>query len=247
MATEAASVKGLVDVNTRFGYDPRRGVMVRPEEVKRAGQRWGVVRAYTCSLTAVLFDCEQGNQETLELCARDGFFRPVAVASPTGLYSPQQPARAREQGFAMVRLFPDVHDYAVESAACARLVEAYAGAGMPVMLPNAPGRTGGLSHLLRGREGKFILTGNTYPVMGELLALAESLPTVYVELSGVSTPDGLEVIAGAFSPGRMLWGSGYPMLNVGSAAMVLAASGLTADEIELVGGGNARRLLERER
>jgi len=241
--TEQASVKGLVDINTRFGYDPRRGVMTRPEQVKRAGQRWGVVRAYTCSFTAMLFDCEYGNQQTLELCAQDDFFRPVAVACPTGVWSPQDAARARQQGFATVRLFPEFHEYGIDSAACARLVEAYAEAGMPVMLPNAPGQTTALAHLLRGREGSFILTNNTYHVMGELLALADSLPMVYVEVSGVFTADGLEVIADAFSVQRMLWGSGYPGLNVGSSAMVLRGSGLAAEETELVGWDNARRVL----
>ena len=53
---------------------------------------------------------------------------------PYGGRPPVRVARLREQGFAMVRLFPEVHGYTVDSAACAT-VEALDGMGMPVMLP----------------------------------------------------------------------------------------------------------------
>ncbi len=235
---------GLIDINTRFGRDMKRGVVTSPEEIKRAGRRWGVTGAYTCSYRAIQFDCEEGNRETLELCAADSYFRPVAVACPTGVYSPVRVARLREQGFAMVRLFPEVHGYTVDSAACARLVEALDGMGMPVMLPTVEAEPTRISHLLRGREGAFILCRNRYHVLGDLLALAKSLPSVCVETSDLLTPDGIAAAAEAFSPSRVLWGSGYPMLNVGSTVMVLRGSGLGAKEMEMVASGNARRLLE---
>jgi len=234
----------LVDVNTRFGYDARRGVMTTPGQVKRAGRKWGVVRAYTCSFKAILFDCEEGNQETLDLCAADEHFRPVAVACPTGMYSPTRTDKIREGGFAMVRLFPDIHGYAVDNTACARLVEGLSEAGIAVMLPTAASETTRLAHLLRGRQGTFILTHNRYGVLGELLALAGFLPSVYVESSDVMTPDGIAAVAETVSPSQLLWGSNYPMLNVGSSVMVLRGSGLAEDQIEMAASGNARRVLE---
>jgi predicted TIM-barrel fold metal-dependent hydrolase len=237
----------LIDINTRFGYDPRSGVMTAPEEVKRAGRKWGVVRAYTCSMKAILFDCQDGNQETLDLCAADEYFRPVAVACPTGIYTPTRAHAIRDLGFAIARLFPDVHGYAVDSTACARLVESLAEAGIAVMLPTAASETARLAHLLRGREGAFILTHNRYAVLGDLLALADFLPSVYVELSDLMTPDGIAAVAGAFSPSRLLWGSNYPILNVGSSAMVLRGSGLPPDQMEMAAAGNARRVLEAAR
>jgi predicted TIM-barrel fold metal-dependent hydrolase len=242
--TEGTAIGGLIDVNTRFGRDMRRGVVTSPEGIKRAGQRWGVTGAYTCSYRAIQFDWEAGNQETIELCASDSYFRPVAVACVTGVYSPQRVERLRGLGFAMVRLFPEVHGYAVDSAACARLVEALVEMGMPVMLPTVDSEPTRISHLLRGREGTFILCRNRYHVLGELLALAESLPSVCVETSDLVTPDGISAVAKAFSPSRLLWGSGYPMLNVGTPAMVLRGSGLGAEEMAMVASGNARRLLE---
>jgi len=234
----------LVDVNTRFGYDARCGVMTTPEQVKRAGQKWGVVRAYTCSLKAILFDCHEGNQETLDLCAEDEYFRPVAVACPTGMYTPTRARRIRDLGFSMVRLFPEIHGYAVDSAACARLVESLAEAGMAVMLPTAASETARLAHLLRGRQGTFILTHNRYGILGELLALADFLPSVYVESSDLMTPDGIAAVAEAFSPTHLLWGSNYPVLNIGSSVAVLRGSGLPREQIEMAASGNARRVLE---
>jgi predicted TIM-barrel fold metal-dependent hydrolase len=234
----------LIDINTRFGYDPRSGVMTAPEQVKRAGRKWGVVHAYTCSIRAVLFDWQEGNQETLDLCAADEYFRPVAVACPTGIYTPTRAQRIRGLGFTMARLFPDVHGYTVDSTACARLVESLAEVGVAVMLPTAASETTRLAHLLRGREGTFVLTHNRYSVLGELLALADFLPSAYVELSDLMTPDGIAQMAGAFSPSRLLWGSNYPVLNVGSSVMVLRGSGLPPDQIEMAAAGTARRVLE---
>jgi len=58
------------------------------------------------------------------------------------------------------------------------------------------------------------------------------------------TPDGIDAVAQAFSPRQMLWGSGYPMVNVGSSVMTLRGSGLTEDEMEMVTSSNAGRILE---
>jgi len=112
------------------------------------------------------------------------------------------------------------------------------------MLPTVDSEPTRITHLLRGREGTFILCRNRYHVLGELLALADSLPSACVETSDLVTPDGIAAVSKAFSPSRVLWGSGYPMLNVGSTVMVLRGSGLGTEELTMVASGNARRLLE---
>jgi len=233
-----------IDVNTRFGYNPQTGVTTTPAEVKRAGQLWGVETAYTFSLNAAIYSPETGNQETLDLCASDGFFRPVAVLSPT-VYRPLAALeRVKQQGFALVRIFPELHSFTVDGQACRDLLTACGVVGLPVMIPAL---AAGAANLLRGVEGvkgRFVLTQVRYANLGEVVALAGRLPDLYVEISGVNTPDGLAMLAEAFGSDRLLFGSDYPNLQVGCAAMLLGGSGLTGLHVDRIAFSNARRLLE---
>ena len=233
----------LIDVNTRFGYNPQTGVTTTAEDVKRAGRRWGVERAYTTSLRAILYDCDEGNRDTLDLCARDSFFRPAAVVSPTERRPLERVEHVREAGFPLVRLFPDLHGFAVDGAACRRVLAACARAALPVMLPTDASGPANLLRALHGADGAFILTNNTYGVLGELVALADPLPNVSVEIGRTFSPDGIAMLVEAFGVERVLWASDYPTIHVGCSATVLRASGLSAEEIAMIAFQNAERLL----
>jgi len=241
---EQAEAIRRIDVNTRFGYNPQTGVTTTPEEVKRAGQRWGVETAYTFSLNAAIYDPETGNQETLDLCASDDFFRPVAVLSPT-VYRPLVVLkRVKQQGFALTRIFPELHSFAVDGQACRDLLTACGVVGLPVMIPALAAGAANLLRGLEGVKGRFVLTQVRYANLGEIVALARRLPDLYVEISGVNTPDGIAMLAEAFGSDRLLFGSDYPNLQVGCAAMLLGGSGLTGLQIDRIAFANARRLLE---
>jgi predicted TIM-barrel fold metal-dependent hydrolase len=241
---KAEPALSLVDVTTRYGYNPNTGLGTIPEDVKRAGARWGVRQAYTFSLNAALQDARQGNQETLELCDREAFFRPAAVISPVQYRPAKLVEWVKERGFGYVRLFPDLHGYAVDGQACRDLLAACGAVGLPVMIPVL---AAGAANLLRGLDGlrvTSILTNVRYSVLGEVLALAGRLPGLYVETSVLNTPDGVALVADAFGPERVLFGSEYPLLEVGCAALLLQQSGLSPEQIARIGSGNARRLLE---
>ncbi len=245
-AKEQAEAVRCIDVNTRFGYNPQTGVTTTPEEVKRAGQRWSVERAYTFSLNAAIYDPETGNQETLDLCASDDFFRPVAVLSPT-VYRPLAALkRVKQQGFALGRIFPELHSFTVDGQACRDLLTACGVVGLPVMLPALAAGAANLLRGLEGVKGRFVLTQVRYANLGEVVALAHRLPDLCIEISGVNTPDGIAMLAEAFGSDRLLFGSDYPSLQVGCAAMLLSGSGLTGLQIGRIASANARRLLEAE-
>jgi len=244
LAGASRVVQQFTDINTWFGYDPRSGVRGAPAEVKRAGARWGVERAYAFSLSAALYDARHGNAQTLALCERDGFFRPVAVLSPLA-EPPEEPvAWVKDHGFAFVRIFPDMHGFVVDGPACRNLLEACSAAGLPVMVSAMAAGPANLWRGLDGLEGVFIITDNRYGVLGEVLALAGRRPGVCVDVGSVNTPDGIVRLAEAFGVEQLLWGSGYPGLAVGCGAMLLQHSGLPPEQIELIAHGNAGRLLE---
>jgi predicted TIM-barrel fold metal-dependent hydrolase len=244
-AAEAPSEppRRLVDINACFGYDPHTGVTTTPEAVKRAGQRWEVAGAYLLSRHAALCDLQEGNAQTLEVCRKDPFFRPVAVLSPTAYRALPAVGQARRQGFAFARLFPDLHSFSVDGQACRDLLIACGVVGLPVMIPTLAAGPANLLRALDGVRGTFLLTHNHYSVLGEVLALAGRLPGLYLDISGVNTPDGIALLAHAFGADHLLFGSGYPSLQVGCAALLLQGSGLSEAQLEAVAYRNAERLL----
>jgi hypothetical protein len=233
----------LIDVNTCFGYDPRTGVTTTREGIRQAGARWGVCSAYTFSVNALLYGTRAGNEETRAGCEGDGFFRPVAVLCPIGDRPLEMASWARERGFAFARIFPDVHGFAVDGQACRDLLSACGTEGLPVMVSALAAGAANLRRGLEGIKATVILTDNRYGVLGEVLALAGRVADLYVEVSGVDTPDGIAVLAEAFGADRLLWGSGYPARQVGCAAMLLQHSGLAPEPMAAIGHGTAERLL----
>jgi hypothetical protein len=235
----------LTDVNTCFGYDPRTGVTTTQEAVRQAGERWGVCSAYAFSLGALLYGARAGNEETLAGCEEDDYFGPVAVLCPIAGRPHRMVTWAKECGFAFARIFPDVHGFAFDGQACRDLLSACGAERLPVMVSALAAGPGNLRRGLDGIRATIILTDNRYGILGEVLALAGRVPDLYLEVSGVNTPDGIAMLAEAFGADRLLWGSGYPALQVGCAAMLLQHSGLRPEQIALIGHGTAQRLLGR--
>ena len=72
----------IADVNTIFGFWPRRKVDVSLERLKALMERHGIVKAVTVSTTAALYDYREGNEETLSACQGDGRLVPAASLDP---------------------------------------------------------------------------------------------------------------------------------------------------------------------
>jgi len=245
-APEANRAEGLTDINTRFGYDPHTGRSTTLAMVKAAGEKWGVTRAYTYSLNAVIFDVVSGNEETLAQCSPDPFFRPTAVLSPfrRGALALATPSSLKEQGFALARIFPDQHGFDAAGLAATDLLSACADAGLPVMVSVGAAPPTRLAGVVETAGCALILTGVRYHSLGEVLALAGRAPNLYVDIGGVATPDGIALLAEGFGADRLLFGSEYPSLEVGVTARLLWNSGLSEEEQARVRAGNAARLLE---
>ncbi len=89
-----------------------------------------------------------------------------------------------------------------------------------------------------------LLTGVSYHNLGEMLALGKWEPNLYIDIARIATPDGIALLAEAFGPERLFFGSDYPSLQVGCGAMLLRDSGLCEEAQKLVAWGNAERLFE---
>jgi len=233
----------LIDINTRVGYDPRTGRNTTPDEVMAAGKKWGVEQACVYHINAVLFDTAAGNQATLELCRQNAYFRPVAVLAPFRHHRLfPYVAMKKPTEFAFARIFPDMHAFALDGLAGRDLLIACGDVEMPVMVSVQAAPPVQILCALGKVRCTLILTGIRYHQLGEVLTLANRVPNLYIDISGVATPDGIKLLAEAFGAERLLFGSEYPFLQVGCAAMLLQESGLSEEECFRIRYGNATRL-----
>lgn len=231
-------ISGTIDTCVIWGRDSRTGVETTPETIRAALEPWGIVRACVASLEAILYDTDSGNAATLALARRDPFFLPVAVLNPRDLGACARAARAREEGFAFARLFPDEHGYTVDGPACLDLFDACAAGNLPVMVSLSVAGAAPVARALAGRRGRIILTGVRYTVQTDCLVLARANPSILVETSMVNTPDGLSVFAGELGAERLVFGSNYPAIVPGCAQWVLRESGLSGEDIGKIARGD---------
>ncbi len=88
--------------------------------------------------------------------------------------------------------------------------------------------------------------GGGLPFYAMMPEVAEALADVYFDTAAspfLYRPDVYRVVAGLVGPERVLFGSDYPLLTQNRALDDATAAGLADDELALVLGGNACRLL----
>ena len=84
-----------------------------------------------------------------------------------------------------------------------------------------------------------------YELMPEVAAATANLYYDTAASSLLYRPDVFPVVVRIVGAGRVLFGSDFPLLRQGACLRKARAAGLGADELELVLGGNAARLLSR--
>lgn len=73
--------------------------------------------------------------------------------------------------------------------------------------------------------------------------LLESYGNLYVDTSRYELDGGLAALCRRYGPGRLLFGTGYPQMNMGGPLLTLASADISDSDREAVGGANLRRIL----
>ncbi|NUQ01066.1 MAG: amidohydrolase family protein [Armatimonadetes bacterium] len=236
----------IIDAHTMFGFWPRRRADMSAETLVRLVRQHEISAALTISTTGVFADFVRGNDETVALCQRAGkLLLPVGTVDPRRYVGSLEEIDKRvEQGVRVWRLFPELQDWPLESrpvnAILTRLAErnctllihaAEAGAPSKVALVTAPMK---LTTVLLGVTGR---------QLGELVALLDEAPQIWLETRRLADPQVVRALGQRFGVERLVFGTASPLQYISSALLPLQNSGLAEDQLAGVLGGNiARRL-----
>lgn len=238
----------LADVNTIFGFWPRRKVDISLDRLKSLMDRHGVVKAVTVSTTAIFYDHRQGNEETLSVCEEEGGLVPVAVLDPREyLHCHEEAEKALSRGVKFFRLFPDIQGWPFDFKPFEEILGALSGKGAVLLVPvQGYGRATQLARALSDRDLRVVMLSVSYFNLGEVISVAKDDPRFFIETRLIDSAAGLEVAAEAIGSGKLLLGTEMPLSYPASAIEVVRGSNLPKKEKAGILGGNLLALLRSE-
>jgi predicted TIM-barrel fold metal-dependent hydrolase len=230
-----------------FTPEPTAGSMLRVMD------RCGVRLAVASATRAIAGEVEAGNAEVAEMIRRyPGRFAGYAVFNP---HQPHSLANVETMldlpGFVGIKIHPDVQAYAATGPLYAPAFELAARRGAPVLThtyADSPFSDPLMFDEIASRWPEVSLILGHAGVTGEghrrAMAVAARHPKVVLELCG-SLTTGLWVrrMVAAVGADRVLYGSDFPFIELRYGLGRVVFSGLPDDELALVLGGNARRVL----
>lgn len=232
----------IVDIDTLFGFWPRRQVDISLERLQTLMARHQIETACVCSARGVCYDFVEGNRETIAASRANPGLVPVATLDPRRFLGCRDEIdRCRDQGVRLFRLFPGYQGWELSSPAGRRLLEMLENAGAMVMVDGAPAA---LLPALRGLTVPVILTGAHFYYLADVLAELEALPNLYLTSRFFIGPGSIDVWLAAAGPERLLFGSHAPLAYPAAALNLVKGAGLSPEARAAVLGENTRRLLE---
>jgi hypothetical protein len=234
----------IIDINTMFGPLPAAAADLSVTALTELMQKHNIVQACTLSTLGLLLDHQAGNAATKAACSETSSLLPVATVNPLSYFGGENPLpRLASEGYRLVRFFPDSQGWEVDIAPFVMLATRSAGE-VPIMVEVR--RSGTATQLMRAlgsRSAPVILGGIDDTTAAEATCLMRDHPCIYVETSRLVATGLLKHIAECVGAERIVYGSSAPSRPMASALGVLRSSGLDTAQLDLVTGGNARRIL----
>lgn len=235
----------VVDSNTHFGFLPYRDTDVSLEKLLSSMDAYGVAAALSYSLKGVVYDFEEGNDETLAVSRANPQVLPVATVDPRRHIGVLEEIEKRKnQGFVAFRVFPELQGWRIASVMFRPVLRELERLAMPLMVTCTGAGTA--TDILRAVEGStipVILCGVGYFNLAEVLAACREHPSLYVEAQIIDPPDALEVAVEAVGPERFVFGSNSPSCSMRSSLNMVVESRLSDEDRSLILAGNIRRIL----
>ncbi|HIZ36932.1 MAG TPA: amidohydrolase family protein [Candidatus Ruania gallistercoris] len=206
---------------------------------------FGIVGGLAGAVASLLHDCERGNYElATTLADRRGWRLCWTMTTDVGTTVPGMRAQvqaAQDAGAAAVTLYPRSHDFALDALDPAwELLETHR---LPVVIDRPEIEWAELAALAgRHPDLPIVVSWIGYRELRRLTPLLHRHANLHLDTVNFSTHQGFDWFVGEFGAERLLFASGAPRRDPGEAIAQLAWSGLSAEEVELVAGGNARRL-----
>lgn len=235
----------ILDADSLFGFWPLRKADLSVETLIATLQQQNVKRALTLSTTGIFADYQRGNEETVQVCQRSTELFPTATVDPRRYVGCLEEIDRRVgQGIKLFRLFPEYQDWPLDFAPFQRILERLAERKAVAMMDASQwGTPTRLAALTRDLSLPLILAAVPAASLGELLAVMEDHPNLYVETRLLNSPQALELLVSQFGAERLVFGSGMPLHYFSSALMPLQAASLPDSQKAQILGDNLRRLL----
>lgn len=224
-----------------------------PEAMLRVMDRCGVRMAVLSPTLAIGPDAAAGNAQMLELVRRfPSRFAGYAVFNPHHRGSAEDVAAAlRQPGVVGIKIHPDVHACAVGDPRYGPAWELAQRLGVPVLTHTFAGSPfcdpADFDAVAKAWPGANVILGHagvTGPGHLRAIAVAQRHPNLYLEICGsYTTGHWIRRMVAEVGAERVLYGSDFPFIELRYALGRVVFAGLDDQELRLVLGGNARRLL----
>jgi hypothetical protein len=198
-----------------------------PQDPRPDMERLGIDRAYVTHTLSLYSDARAGNEALLALDD------PQLVPVPVLLPDPFEPVP--DWDVPMVRLCPARHRFELTGpTALRRLAELDVTAAIDLD-ETSPGQLLTLARELPGQRILLLNPGyRRLRAIGELMA---AIPNLWLEIGTVNTQRGVEWLAGNFGAGRLVFGTGAPVMDDCGPRFLLDHLDLPEADIALIASG----------
>jgi len=202
-----------IDCNTVFGAWPSRRTDISLNCLLDRLDRAEISRAFTCSTTAIFYNSARGNDETLEVCEKNGKLLPTAVLHPNDLPRPSVIENLKKQGFHFLRLYPNIQGWPADYYPLKYIFEGCSENDFPIMVQmKTPGFASSLIRLLDKYPAKLIFSPGNYPhgYLSEALSIAADYPNVYLETRLFASAQAYKIFS-EINCDQVCFGTGTPL------------------------------------
>lgn len=212
------------------------------EEFDFCGVAEGLVFHASMQVEAV----QVGNRLVLEACQGQPRLHPTWAILPFQTEElgtlPEFLEGMKRNGVKALRAYPDRHRYLLNGVTFGPLFEEMTARRIPLLL----GPWWQLATDLLAEFPRLVVIITRHGDWGDdryYRPLLERYPGFYLDTSGYQQDGAFAAHVRKYGHGRLLYGSGYPDLQMGGAIVKLAGSSLSDEAKQAIAGGNLRRLL----
>jgi predicted TIM-barrel fold metal-dependent hydrolase len=235
----------ILDVNTLFGFWPKRKADIALDTLLRLMQEKGIGQAFTLSARGIFYDFIQGNRETLAACQAHPQLIPAGTLNPCRwLNCLDEARRLVDQGVRLFRFFPQHQEWNIGQAPFRKLLDAVLAPGrVGLMLPAELG-INAIGELARQVDNPIIVEAFRYDKLAEAMVVMGQVQNIYVETHLINSPNFVELLSSEVGVERMVYGSYAPLAYIGAATAPIEYAHVSDEDKALILGGNIQRILE---
>ena len=237
-------IRETIDVNTIFGFWPKRKADIALETLLRLMEEKGISRACTLSTRGVFYDFVEGNRETLAAAQAHPQLIPVGTVNPCRWLGCMDEARwLIDQGVRLFRFFPQYQEWNIGQAPFRKLLrEVLAPAGVAMMIPAEMGFTaiGGMAAEI---SNPVIVESFRYASLAEAIVVMQEVPNVFVETHLINSPNWVELLKAEVGVERIVFGSNAPLSYISAATAQIEYAQVSEEDKALIFAGNLCRIL----